>query len=205
MGQTTVVTVNYGVSDGIAPTPTAASVSWTITGTNDAPTVSGAVTATVAEDASVSTLDALANASDVDDGASLSIVNVPTTLPAGVTYDAVHHTFTLDPGNAAYQHLAAGQTTVVTVNYGVTDGIVTVPTAASVSWTITGTNDAPTVSAALTDTANEGDAAFTRNLLTHASDVDDGDTLSVANVSYTVDGGSASGVPRQEFPCRARH
>lgn len=192
-GQSTVVTVNYGVTDGIVTTPTAAAVSWTITGTNDAPIVSGAVTATVAEDASVSILNALANASDVDDGTVLSVVNVPGTLPAGVTYNATDHTFTLDPANAAYQHLAAGQSTVVTVNYAVTDGTVTTPTPASVSWTINGTNDTPTVSAALTDTANEGDAGFARNLLTGASDIDDGDTLSVVNVSYTVDSGSASG------------
>ncbi|MES2602407.1 MAG: VCBS domain-containing protein [Pseudomonadota bacterium] len=192
-GQTTVVTVNYGVTDGIVTTPTAAAVSWTIAGTNDAPTVSGAVTATVAEDASASTLNALVNASDVDDGTVLSVVNVPTSLPAGVTYDAVHHTFTLDPANAAYQHLAAGQSTVVTVSYAVTDGTVATPTPASVSWTINGTNDAPTVAAALTDTANEGDTAFTRNLLTGANDVDDGDTLSVVNVTYKVDTGAASG------------
>ncbi|MFX9123759.1 VCBS domain-containing protein, partial [Acinetobacter baumannii] len=71
----------------------------TINGTNDAPTVSGPVTAIVAEDGSPSPLDALAYASDVDDGAVLSVVNVPAAgaLPAGVTYAAATHTFTLDP------------------------------------------------------------------------------------------------------------
>ncbi|WP_034475821.1 VCBS domain-containing protein, partial [Afipia sp. OHSU_I-uncloned] len=139
-GATTTVTVNYGVSDGIVTTPTPASVSWTITGTNDAPVVSGVVSdPSAVEDGSTRTLDALANASDVDDGATLSVVNVPGvdvpgSLPAGVTYDAVNHTFTLDPNNAAYQHLAEGATTTVTVNYGVSDGIVTTPTPASVSW-----------------------------------------------------------------------
>ena len=192
-GQTTVVTVNYGVSDSIAPTPTAASVSWTITGTNDAPTVSGAVTATVAEDASASTLNALANASDVDDGTVLSVVNVGT-LPAGVTYDSVNHTFTLDPANAAYQSLADGQSTVVTVNYAVTDGTVTTPVPASVSWTVTGTNDDPTVAGPLTISTTEGNAPVVRDLLFGASDGDNGDTLSVVtdSISYSINGGPST-------------
>src|SRR5205807_183851 len=116
--------------------------SWTVTGTNDAPVVSGTVTGTATEDGASSSLNGLANASDVDDGTTLSVVNVPA-LPAGVTYYAGTHTFTLDPANAAFQHLAAGQTTVVTVNYGVRDG----PTrrSADVSWTVTGTIDGPTL------------------------------------------------------------
>ena len=40
-GQTQTITVAYGVTDGIATTP--ASVQFTITGTNDAPIVTGAV------------------------------------------------------------------------------------------------------------------------------------------------------------------
>src|SRR5919202_1340706 len=104
----------------------------TLTGTNDAPVVIGAVTGTATEDGAKSTLNALANASDVDDNTTLSVVNVPATLPAGVSYDAATHSFTLDPSGAAYQHLAVGQTTTVTVSYGVSDGTAT--TAASVSW-----------------------------------------------------------------------
>src|SRR5262249_1847339 len=58
---------------------------------------------------------------------------------------------------------------------------------------VTGTNDAPTVAAALTAGADEGDGAFSRDLLSGASDVDAGETasLSVANVSYKIDGGAA--------------
>ena len=60
-------------------------------------------------------LNALANASDVDDGAVLSVVNVPApaSLPAGVSDDALTHSFTLDPTNGAYDHLAAGATATV--------------------------------------------------------------------------------------------
>ena len=140
-GATTTVTVSYGVSDGTATTP--ASVSWTVTGTNDAPVVSGVVRGTATEDAAVSTLSALANASDVDAGTALSVVGIQADLPAGVSYNESTKSFTLDPTNAAFQSLAAGATTTVTVNYGVSDGAAITP--ASVSWIVTGTNDAPVI------------------------------------------------------------
>lgn len=146
VGQSTTIVVDYDIAD-VHGAIVHQTETITINGTNDAPTVSGPVTAIVAEDGSPSPLDALAYASDVDDGAVLSVVNVPAAgaLPAGVTYAAATHTFTLDPTNAAYQHLGAGDSTVVTVNYGVSDGIAATPTAASVSWTVTGTNDAPVI------------------------------------------------------------
>jgi len=190
-GATTTVTVSYSVSDGIVTTPTPASVSWTITGTNDAPVVSGVVSdPSAVEDGSTRTLDALANASDVDDGSTLSVVNVPGTLPDGVTYDAVHHTFTLDPGNAAYQHLAEGATTTVTVSYSVSDGIVTTPTPASVSWTITGTNDAPTIDASGFQTAQSGGTTTISNL--SVADPDASDTFTV---TATADHGTVTFSP----------
>ena len=114
-------------------------------GVNDAPTISGAVVGNAVEDGSSVTIDALANASDVDDGATLTVVNVPGALPPGVSYNAADHSFTLNPAIDAYQYLANGQTTTVTVNFGVSDGTVT--TAASVNFIVTGTNDAPIVAA----------------------------------------------------------
>src|SRR6185369_10522066 len=50
------------------------------------------------------TLNALVNASDVDSGSTLSVVGVPPTLPAGVSYNASTHAFTLNPAHAAYQY-----------------------------------------------------------------------------------------------------
>ncbi|TFW16539.1 tandem-95 repeat protein [Massilia arenosa] len=176
-GETVVVTVDYGVSDGLATTP--ATISFTITGTNDAPTVSGAVTGTAQEDGGIVTLQALANAADVDHGAVLQVVDLPA-LPAGVSFDAATQAFALNPADAAYQALAAGETVVVTVNYGVSDGLAT--TAASVSFTLTGTNDAPVVSGAVTGNAVEDGAAITLNALANASDVDHGAVLSVVQV-----------------------
>src|SRR6185369_13360225 len=136
-----------------------ATVTLQIAGANDAPVVTGAVTGNAVEDGISVTLNALVNASDVDSGSTLSVVGVPATLPAGVSYNASTHAFTLNPAHAAYQYLAMGQTTTVTVNYGVSDGIVTTP--ASVTFTITGTNDAVTITSAAQSGAVVEDAATT--------------------------------------------
>ena len=76
--------VNYRVYDGI--TKTNASVQWTVTGTNDVPVVSGAVLGTATEDAITSTVNALANASDVDAGTILQVTDIQSNLPAGVAF-----------------------------------------------------------------------------------------------------------------------
>jgi VCBS repeat-containing protein len=54
-------------------------------------------------------------------------------------------------------------------------------------------NHAPTVLAPLISTAFEGAAPYSLNLLDGASDLDRGDTLGVTGVTYSVDGGLASG------------
>src|SRR5204862_530558 len=141
-------------------------------------------------------------ASDVDVGTTLSVTGVPASLPAGVSYDGSTHSFTLDPSNGAYQHLGAGQTTDVTVSYGVSDGTAT--TVASVKFTVTGTNDAPVVTGAVTGNATEDAAVVTLNALANASDVDDGTTLSVTGVPASLPAGgtydsAGSAAARERF------
>ena len=100
---------------------------------------------------------------------------------------------TVDPTNAAFDHLAQGATTTIVVSYNVTD-VHGATVAQTETIVITGTNDTPTVAAALTDNTNEGDPSHILNLLAGASDKDDGETatLTVTNVGYTVDGGPSS-------------
>src|SRR5438034_1378072 len=109
----------------------ASTLTVTVTGSNDAPVVTSAVTGSATEDGPTSTLNALANASDVDAGSTLSVTNIQASLPAGVAYNAGTHSFTLDPSDAAFQHLANGQTTTVSVSYEVSDGITSTPTSVS--------------------------------------------------------------------------
>ena len=186
-GATETVTLGYVMQDDQGATATA-SVLVTVTGANDAPVVSGVVRGTAAEDGAAVALDARANATDVDDGTTLSVVGLPAALPAGVTYDAASQVFTLAASDAAYQHLARGQSQVVTVAYGVSDGAVT--TAASVSWTVTGANDAPVArpDAAVVDE----NASVTINVLANDTDVDDGDTRTISAVGPTALGGQVS-------------
>jgi VCBS repeat-containing protein len=139
------------------------------------------------EDGSTSTLDALANASDADHDV-LTVVNVPTLLPDGVCYDTDTHSFTLDPSVAAYQHLAQGEQITVAVNYGVSDGDAV--TQASVSWTVTGTNDAP-VAVPVTLTHGTEDASYiiqASDLLPGVSDIDS-QSLSITGISIASGGG----------------
>ncbi len=165
-GQVGTYTWNYDVTDGTATVHDSAV--FTVTGVNDAPIVANPVVA-VMEDAAVVTVDALAHATDADADA-MSVVNVQAVLPPGVTYDAATHSFRIDPADASFQQLAAGESQSVLVSYGVTDGTVT--TAASLWFTVTGTNDAPVISAPVTSTPNEGSGIVAVNPLGNASDVD---------------------------------
>ncbi|MGW8394375.1 beta strand repeat-containing protein [Pseudoduganella sp. HUAS MS19] len=200
-GQEQEVTVSYQVSDGITATP--ASVTFKVTGTNDAPVVTGAVTGNVTEDGVVVTLDALANASDVDSGTTLMVASVPDVLPAGVSYDAGTHSFTLDPSHAAYQSLAQGQEQEVTVSYQVSDGITATP--ASVTFKVTGTNDAPVVTGAVTGNAIEDGVVVTLDALANASDVDSGTTLMVASVPDVLPAGVSYDAGTHSFTLNPSH
>nr|WP_249792339.1 nidogen-like domain-containing protein [Bradyrhizobium sp. BRP22] len=182
-----VETFNVVISDGHGGTFTQ-TVSVTLNEPdNHAPVVSGAVIGSATEDGAASILDALANASDVDQHA-LTVVDVPSQLPPGVSYDANSHAFTLDPSASAYQHLAAGEPTTVTVHYGVSDGTLVTP--ASASWTITGTNDAP-VAIPVTLANGTEDAPYivcASALLAGASDIDS-QQLSITALSIASGGG----------------
>ena len=185
-GQKVILEADFNLVDSQGhATPTSATL--TVIGINEAPTVSGPVTGAATEGGAPSVLNALANAADVDTGTTLSVVGLPGTLPAGVSYNAASHSFTLDPNNPTFQHLAQGEQTTVTVSYGVSDGTATTP--ASVSWTVTGIDEAPTVSGPVTGAATEGGAASVLNALANAADVDSGTTLSVVNVPGTLPAG----------------
>ena len=176
-GETEDITVTFNVTDENGATA-AQTATITVTGSNDAPVVAAALVADVDGDDAV-TIDLLEGASDVDTDAVLSVVNV-SELPAGVSLDGT--TLSVDPSNAAFDALAAGQTEELTVTFDVMDengGAV----AQTATFTVTGSNDVPVVEAALVAEADEGDATLTVDLLDGASDVDNGAVLSVANVS----------------------
>jgi VCBS repeat-containing protein len=141
---------------------------------NVAPVVSGPVAVAVTEDATA-TFDPLANASDAN-GDALAVV-LPATLTDGFSYDAATGQMAFDASGAGYQALAAGETVVVTQSYDVTDGAAT--TAASVSVTITGANDAAVITGTGTGTVTEDRALLASGTL-GITDVDTGEAAFVA-------------------------
>ena len=176
-GATATVVGSYTLHDASGASATAA-VSILVTGTNDAPVVASAPSLAATAGDAAATLDLLAGAQDVDDGAVLHIANL-TGLGAGMSLAG--STLTLDPTAAAFQALAQGEQQVTTLHYDVLDqfGALVAQTAVV---SVTGVNDAPIVAAPLTALAASGTAGFNLDLLAGASDPDASDVLHVANV-----------------------
>src|SRR5262249_44236381 len=130
-------------------------------------------------------------ASDVD--GTIDHYTLDDDVAKGVLTFNGNGTYTFDP-NGEFEHLAVGDSEDVTFTYHATDNGDADSGVQTVTITVTGVDDTPTVTAALTAAADEGDALFTRDLLSGASDPDDGETatLSVTDVTYTVDSGSPS-------------
>jgi len=194
------VSFTYTVNDGEAE-PVDAAAALVVNAVNDAPEVDGPLIRDVIEGGEIIVLDLMQGATDVD-GDSLQItqgtitVNGEATveLPLGfapiLLPDMNEYTtaFSFDP--AAYDFLAEGETYEIVLNYTIADGnggsvnqIATI--------TVTGTNNAPEVSAVveLAPVMEDGDEVIitAEQLLQHASDVDHIDELFVAGVALADD------------------
>ncbi|HZW24918.1 MAG TPA: putative Ig domain-containing protein [Gallionella sp.] len=186
-GQTATDTFSYTVSDMAGATSTA-TVTMTITGTNDGPVTADDV-ASVQEDGTLTAAgNVLANDTDVDQGAVLSVANIGTlqgnygslSLNADGSY-----VYTLD--NALVQFMGAGQSVTETFAYEATDGIAATP--ATLTVTIAGTSDVPVLATQLADQTRQQDAAFSFAVPAGSfTDIDNGDVLSY---SATLADGSA--------------
>ena len=179
-GQVVTEQFEYVATDGIAGVASTLQIS--ITGTNDAPVVSADI-ATVTEDSSVAASgNVLANDNDVDNGAVLNVVAPGTYAGTHGTLTLAQdgsYTYSLNNSAAGVQSLAQGQSVVDSFTYAATDGIAEV--ASSLDITITGTNDAPVVTADTADVTATAAASASGNVLANDSDVDAGTVLTVAN------------------------
>ena len=155
-----------------------------ITGSNDAP-VAKDDTDSATEDAPVVNGSVATNDSDADAGAKLTYtLDAPV---AGLTLND-DGTYSFDPADDAYQHLAAGKTVDVVANYTVTDDKGATDTG-KLTITITGVNDAPTITS--NDGGDEASLSVAENTSAvtkvTATDPDDGATL-----EYKISGGADS-------------
>lgn len=181
-GQTATDTFSYTVSDTAGVTSTA-NVSMTITGVNDAPVTSADDATALQEDLVVTASgNVLANDTDIDQGTVLQVASAGTyqgnfgnlVLNADGSYS-----YALDNSSLAVQSLAQGQVVTETFAYQATDGFVSIPSTLTV--TITGTNDAPVVTADTAAVQEDVALTATGNVLANDTDVDQGTVLTVAN------------------------
>ncbi|MBP9737189.1 MAG: VCBS domain-containing protein, partial [Rhodoferax sp.] len=123
-------------------------VSVTIQGTNDAPTLIVQSHSLIEDGARVAGQMA---AGDIDRGDSKTFrIAAPI---AGLTFQT-DGSYTFDPSDGAYQHLAAGQTETLTVPVTVADSAGATATQ-NLSITLTGTNDTPTIGGVSTAAVTE--------------------------------------------------
>ncbi|PJI49131.1 MAG: hypothetical protein CTR55_07100 [Pseudomonas sp.] len=176
-GETKVLKIDYTVTDEHGATSTN-TLTLTVTGTNDTPIALPSLLNGVKEDAQIS---GQLKAIDLDNGAQLTY-SLNKAAPAGLTLGS-DGKWSFDASDAAYQHLKAGATQLISVGYTVTDEH-GASTQSVLVITVTGTNDAPKADAA---TAAAQEDAVSKGQLT-ATDVDDG-----AKLSFSVSGNPPAG------------
>ncbi|PML07577.1 hypothetical protein BCT86_09800 [Vibrio breoganii] len=172
-GETVTETFTVHSADGTQHT-----VAVTLQGSNEAATIGGTVAGAVTED-NIATATATATATgkltvtDVDRGEE----HFQATTAAGTygTLDVDRNgewTYTLNNANQNVQRLGAGVQVTDTIKVQSADG-----TSQDITVSITGTNDAPTVSHVLTKTLNEDSSLNLRPVMFGFTDTDQGDTL----------------------------
>ena len=190
-GVTATDTFKYKVNDGFSDS-SFATVTVTITGTNEAPTAVDDTGYTTDENTRLSNqATVLTNDTDPDTGeggTNLAVASYDHTSTDGAAVTMnTDGTFSYDPtGSATLEALGVGQQATDTFTYQAKDVHGTLSNSATVSIVVNGVNDPPTA-ADNTNTTDENTvitAASTAsgqasNLLTGAADPDTGDTLSV--------------------------
>ncbi|OOF13070.1 hypothetical protein BZG84_16100, partial [Salinivibrio sp. PR932] len=173
-------TVTLTASDG-----TEQAIVITITGTDDAPEVSGEFVGSVTEgnegDAPVTATGTLA-ISDVDGDDTPTFANTTETGAYG-SLELVNGNWTYTLDQSAVQNLDAGDQVTDTITLTASDN-----TQQDIVITITGTDDAPEVSGEFVGSVtegNEGDAPVTATGTLAISDVDGDDTPTFANTTET--------------------
>ncbi|NSM23049.1 hypothetical protein HT094_01135 [Shewanella sp. ZOR0012] len=146
-----------------------------IVGTNDAPVLS-AQRQSVSEDGAK--LSGQMVATDVDTGDSQ--IFSTSTQTAGFTLNA-DGSYSFDPTDAAYQHLATGQTETLTIPITVTDSTGATSTA-NLTITLTGSNDGAVISGTDAGTVTEDTQLTTGGQLT-VTDIDDQESAFTAQAN----------------------
>ncbi|MCB1665062.1 MAG: tandem-95 repeat protein [Pseudomonadales bacterium] len=189
-GETTTVTLDIEAKDQHGATATN-SVEVTVTGVNDAPTVGDVALAATEDGGSVSGAFVGDDVDSDDDGASISYAFSGSAATGTLTNNG-DGTFSYDPGSN-FQSLAAGETAQISVDYTATDSHSATSTPGTVTITVTGVNDDPTLAAGALAASEDGQAV-TLDLSSLGADIDsddDGSSLSYSLLA-PASAGSAS-------------
>ncbi len=149
-----------------------------------APFSAGDDTADVLEDSTGDVIDVRSN----DSTSGVVVTTFDVTGTRGTVTNHGDGTFTYNP-NGQFESLPEGATAVDTFSYTITNGVDT--SSATVTVTVTGQNDSPTTTNYISTTDEEA-VAYSDNLLSLATDTDDGAVLLVN--SPTLISGNAIGV-----------
>ncbi|MDC7701984.1 VCBS domain-containing protein, partial [Vogesella indigofera] len=193
-GVTQDVVVHFIANDGTADS-NVQTLTITVTGTNDAPLAVAKLDAATEGGA---TINGQVQASDLDDDAVLSY-SLTAPAPVGLTFNA-DGSYSFDPTVGAYDHLKAGVTQDVVVNFTANDGTAD-SNVQTLTITVTGTNDLASISGTASGAVQEATAALAGVPTTGGTlllnDVDDGeavfqqpDSLDGVYGSFTLDTGS---------------
>ncbi|WP_162806225.1 beta strand repeat-containing protein [Sphingosinicella terrae] len=195
VGESEIVLVSYTIEDEHGAS-SSSTISITVTGTNDGP-VANPDAASTGENAAI-LVDVLANDTDVDNGAVLTVA--AASAPAGQgSASVVGNQVGFDPGSD-FDDLAVGESEIVLVSYTIEDEH-GASSSSTISITVTGANDAPTVDAGGTDASGSvtefpnGDP--NENAFVHQDSgtvaFDDPDLSDTHSASFAPQGGSYVG------------
>jgi VCBS repeat-containing protein len=176
-------TINIHSADGSSH-----AIVMTVNGSNDSPSIDTITELTAVEDGNDIRGTITAQDVDADDAITFTAGHAD-----GLIFSA-DGSFSFDPGHDSYQHLQVGETQTLTIPVTVTDGHSATDNQ-NLIVTVTGTNDTPRVSGAITlpgGTEDTSQAFSTADLLANASDVDSNDILTVENLTVDPSQGTLS-------------
>lgn len=178
VGETAIDSFSYTIDDGNGNTDTA-TVNITLNGVNDSP-IANDDDFTINEDSAFTTASFLDNDSDIDSNDTFTFASLDTSNTLGTVTLNADNTLTYNP-NHAFAFLSQGETATDSFIYTLDDGNGGIDTA-TVTVTINGSNDAPSLDTINKTGEEDTTISFTATDFTTVFNDAEGDSLSQINI-----------------------